>query len=750
MKRSVRELLSFILFADSPASRIALYQARAAHTNARLLSALDTLDNLRATYIDKMEKTREEVALLQSKVRRYARKVEHAERERDGMQELVEAVLEKAEMSSGLYPWAAPARMQLSTYLDPIQNPTHQSRSRPSSTGDNLNEEDEELLAYAASIIENLRSERDRERRSHQLTRESAEQRIRKLEAQLARREAELEGCLLAAHDHQLLQGGDERDVGGLGARGGGGAQASSSSLRPPRDASRLDQPDPAQVLEVVGRRNRVLEDEIRHLEHRLHEARAAADSISPQIVQPTAGPSRSRQQSMPPEGRNATPVSYSQQQSHLASHGTTTPRPETQTAQKTNALISEMTEQLNQLASNIDAFREERYALSRLINGQDVQEPEIAPDVQEHPALPQPENGRQEQQQTGLLEELEQLRQDKEELSTALEESRRREADLLDQITTLQKSQRPSRPPSPTPPSPPPKPPFHFIPVSSTPLLQPQTSPDILNGSAEPTVIASAPISEVPLPSSTPTTAGDDSRPSSIPPHSSSVPHSSPLPLSSPSPSPSTTPPPPSLSPPRFRSPEIKEPDLETATAQSPPVTPPPPLVRSQELPPLPDQPPSSEFPSEGAVADISQDLLETDEGEMSMELATPLLPISDIPPTSPPPPRPRAPSESDIGSEIEGDIVIDDSEDGLEDEGLGTSDGLSDIEIGDTDTNFVGVSAEGRGLETVAEVDEEGEGDERLSFQEDSRHDDGDDAVHPESIPLPGSPDEPFVEDD
>ena len=76
-------------------TRLTIAQARTAHTTARLLTALDTLDALRAQHADAVETMRHEAELLQSKVRRYARAMERAQKERDEMVEMVQAVVEK-------------------------------------------------------------------------------------------------------------------------------------------------------------------------------------------------------------------------------------------------------------------------------------------------------------------------------------------------------------------------------------------------------------------------------------------------------------------------------------------------------------------------------------------------------------------------------------------------------------------------------------------------------------------------------
>jgi len=56
-----------------------------------------------------------------------------------------------------------------------------------------MTDEHDDLISYAASMIQNLCRERDEEKRTHAITRSTAEARILALEAQLSRREAELE-----------------------------------------------------------------------------------------------------------------------------------------------------------------------------------------------------------------------------------------------------------------------------------------------------------------------------------------------------------------------------------------------------------------------------------------------------------------------------------------------------------------------------------------------------------------------------
>jgi len=65
----------------------------------------------------------------------------------------------------------------------------------PASTRPQVSEDKEELLQYAATMIDAIRRERALERKAHQKTKEWAYSRIATLEAQLSRREAELAQC---------------------------------------------------------------------------------------------------------------------------------------------------------------------------------------------------------------------------------------------------------------------------------------------------------------------------------------------------------------------------------------------------------------------------------------------------------------------------------------------------------------------------------------------------------------------------
>lgn len=112
---------------------------------------------------------------------------------------------------------------------------------------------DDEAQAYAAAVIHSLRDERNLERQAHEQTRQHADSRILELEAQLARRDAELEACLIYDKNNDT---------------------ASHHSKRTPlppnmaRDVPRMTNEEALEVMGTTSARNKVLEQEVRGLSH--------------------------------------------------------------------------------------------------------------------------------------------------------------------------------------------------------------------------------------------------------------------------------------------------------------------------------------------------------------------------------------------------------------------------------------------------------------------------------------------------
>jgi hypothetical protein len=103
---------------------------------------------------------------------------------------------------------------------------------------------------YATAMLNSLQSERDSERRSHQQTRFDAQSKISLLEAQLARREAQLEACI--AHTPECFPL----------------PQQSAQSQAEP-----IEQNEAVKVLETTLAKNRSLEAEVVLLAERVRSS---------------------------------------------------------------------------------------------------------------------------------------------------------------------------------------------------------------------------------------------------------------------------------------------------------------------------------------------------------------------------------------------------------------------------------------------------------------------------------------------
>lgn len=120
----------------------------------------------------------------------------------------------------------------------------------------------EDLLAYATSIIARLRIELDVERQNHSRTVEEANLRIEELEAKVAVREAELENCIASPGDCEH-QPGEPRNV-------------PIRAFEKQELGKRLPEPQPLsdeeclRFLESNSARNRSLEIEVRQIAERV------------------------------------------------------------------------------------------------------------------------------------------------------------------------------------------------------------------------------------------------------------------------------------------------------------------------------------------------------------------------------------------------------------------------------------------------------------------------------------------------
>jgi hypothetical protein len=120
---------------------------------------------------------------------------------------------------------------------------------------------EDHFLSYASSILASLRLERDNERKAHARTRDLAEKRILGLEAQLSRREVELERCIVGGHVHDVGGEGDTTPL----------QRISPSATAPPVDVmEQIGNEEIISILDSTVARNKILENEVKTLVRRV------------------------------------------------------------------------------------------------------------------------------------------------------------------------------------------------------------------------------------------------------------------------------------------------------------------------------------------------------------------------------------------------------------------------------------------------------------------------------------------------
>ncbi|TFK52119.1 hypothetical protein OE88DRAFT_1508222 [Heliocybe sulcata] len=208
------------------------FAARASHLRTRLLATLDTLDSQHLHHRHELSDFEHKLTSLRAKLSKAVARAREAEAERDDMREAVVELVEKVEKSSDCSLWPH-SRIRMTSPAEPSS--THPAIHYPPVT---------DLQTYAASLLASLHAERT----SHSLT----QRRISLLEAQLARRDAELEACLHHADHRERIRADEKRHTGG---RGG--------------EASMTDE-EVLEVLEAAAARNRALEVEVQHIAARV------------------------------------------------------------------------------------------------------------------------------------------------------------------------------------------------------------------------------------------------------------------------------------------------------------------------------------------------------------------------------------------------------------------------------------------------------------------------------------------------
>ncbi|KAH9022071.1 hypothetical protein EDB83DRAFT_2320361 [Lactarius deliciosus] len=163
-----------------PKLQLAAHAARAAKLHARLMATLDTLDSERRTYAEEISEERRQRVALQAQVRSARAERAAMEEERDSLREAVLHLIEKVELCNDYSLWPHSGLSSTSLAVPPKPRRLHE---QPQTTWTAAGR------AYSAALLTALREECGREHAA----RSAALQRVAELEAQLARREAELE-----------------------------------------------------------------------------------------------------------------------------------------------------------------------------------------------------------------------------------------------------------------------------------------------------------------------------------------------------------------------------------------------------------------------------------------------------------------------------------------------------------------------------------------------------------------------------
>ncbi|KAJ6610625.1 hypothetical protein B0H10DRAFT_1811311, partial [Mycena sp. CBHHK59/15] len=164
--------------------------AHAVRINSRLAWALDSLDSVQGAHASELSAEIKAKEKLRDTLNRYRDIVQVAEIERDQLRDAVIELAEKIELSKDDFTSWSHSRIKIPHLLEPIHAMPTSSHSIAS---------DDDLLAYASGMIKYLRGALATERNAHSTTRKAARARISLLEAQLARRDAELEACIVHA-----------------------------------------------------------------------------------------------------------------------------------------------------------------------------------------------------------------------------------------------------------------------------------------------------------------------------------------------------------------------------------------------------------------------------------------------------------------------------------------------------------------------------------------------------------------------
>lgn len=412
----------------------------------RLMSALDTLDRLQSQYSLELDAEAHKRRHAETKLRRYMDTVQAAEVERDDLRDAVMKLVMKVESGNDDFNSWPRSHMRISSLLDPLA-PTNNTRLDEAASRD---VSEDQLLSYAGAIIDTLRHECDLARVTHAHFREMFEDRIQTLEAQLARRDAELETHV----GHLVLE-----------------ANAAPRILMQNEKRSRKEPVSMAQeevmiILQRTSARNKTLEEEIKGLFKRLEQVRITKSTTSPSLslpAQPSPPPADTelRTETSPVQAPDAQldplpaipePLTMDIHTQSLHNHDVATEMADHNNydPRHHHPTVEHLNQEITELSARINAFKAERDALLEVIASQrNVAGLPSATRYQQHSSeleLEPEATGAMIQPYNALEDECISLRHIvqllREELREARINAKRREQELLERIEHMERRQ--------------------------------------------------------------------------------------------------------------------------------------------------------------------------------------------------------------------------------------------------------------------------------------------------------------------
>lgn len=302
-------------------SQLQAYAAQTPLLRTRLSIALDTMDELQRTHAEELAAAHEDQERLAIRLDAYADHTKALEVERDDMRDVVLELIQKGR--------GRMSHFRLPDAVDPIE-PT---KINPGGSSDQL----------AKTIIASLRRDLRNERAAHVTTKEQATAELLALRAQLARREAELEACVLHAGHLAPVEP----------------SNTPGSSQRRKIAVASLSQEEMRQIIGSSNARNESLEREIEGVNERLQRARLEAGNSNVALQGPPA-------RNLLHAAQEAEPVL---QESSSKNDDDAHAQPTTASQSNPSTLRSEFESQLQRLAAVIDKLSAERVLTRKMLN---------------------------------------------------------------------------------------------------------------------------------------------------------------------------------------------------------------------------------------------------------------------------------------------------------------------------------------------------------------------------------------------